>query len=100
MTTMYTETTTPGTMLRRVAWGAIFAGVVITIVLQLLFTLLGVGIGAATVEPLQQAQPGKGLGLGAAIWLFVSSLIAMYVGARVAANLAAHTEPSDRMLHG
>jgi hypothetical protein len=54
-------------MFRRVSWAAIFAGVIFTVVIQLLLTLLGVGIGAATVEPLQQAQPGKGVGIGAAI---------------------------------
>src|SRR5207248_1109974 len=88
------------TVLRRVSWGAVFAGLIIAVVLQLLFTLLGVGIGAATVEPLQQSHPGQGLGIGAAIWFFVSSLIAMYIGARVAGNLAGSGLKSDRMLHG
>jgi len=78
----------------------VFAGLIIAVVLQLLFTLLGVGIGAATVDPLQQSQPGKGLGIGAAIWLFVSSLIATYIGARVAGNLSGSTLKTDRMLHG
>jgi len=39
----YIETTSPQPgVLRRVSWGAVFAGVIVTVVLQLLFTLLGV----------------------------------------------------------
>src|SRR3954454_7006597 len=94
-----TETVGNGAF-KRVSWGAIFAGVVVTVVLQLLFTLLAVGIGAAKVEPLQQADPGKGLGVGAAMWFFVSTLIAVYVGARVAGHLSGSAPSSDRMLHG
>jgi hypothetical protein len=90
------ETNEPVGVFRRVSWAAIFAGVVAAVVLQLLLTLLGTGIGAAKIEPLQQADPGKGLGIGAAIWLFVSTLISVYVGARVAGHLAGR----DRTLHG
>src|SRR5947199_10753691 len=50
---------------RRVSWAAVFAGVVITLVVQALLTLLGIGIGAANVEPLRQSDPGRGLGIGA-----------------------------------
>src|SRR5947209_14415534 len=88
------------TVLRRVSWGGVFAGLIIAVVLQLLFTLLGVGIGAATIEPLQQSQPGKGLGIGAAIWFFVTTLISIYIGARVAGYLAANAQERDRTLHG
>src|SRR5690606_10405128 len=37
--------------LRRVSWGAIFGGVVISLIVQFLLSMLGVGIGVATVDP-------------------------------------------------
>ena len=38
-------------MLNKVSWGAIFAGVVVGLVVQVLLTMLGVGIGVATLDP-------------------------------------------------
>ena len=38
-------------MINRVAWGAVFAGVVISLVTQLLLNLLGIGLGASTLDP-------------------------------------------------
>ncbi len=87
-------------LLKRISWGAVFAGVTTAVIIQLLLTLLGVGIGAASIDPLQERAPGEGLGIGAAIWFFVTSLIAMYVGARVAGQYSNASLKKDRMLHG
>ena len=38
-------------MLNRVSWGAVLAGVVVALVTQLILNLLGIGIGAATLDP-------------------------------------------------
>lgn len=86
--------------LKRISWGAIFAGVTAAVIVQMLLTLLGVGIGAATVNPMQEQAPGEGLGIGAMIWLFVSSIIAMYVGGRVAGRFSNGRDRQDRMQHG
>src|SRR5688572_14890487 len=85
---------------RRISWGAIFAGLTAAVIIQMLLTLLGVGIGAATINPLQEQAPGEGLGIGAAIWFFASSLIAMYVGGRVAGRFSNAPTRHDRMMHG
>ena len=89
----------PG-IFKRLSWGAIFAGLTAAVITQLLLTLLGVGIGAASVNPLQEQSPGEGLGIGAMIWLFVSSIIAMYIGGRVAGRFSNATTRHDRMMHG
>ena len=44
-------------MLNKVSWGAIFAGVVVGLVVQVLLTMLGVGIGVATAG--LSAAPGS-----------------------------------------
>ena len=37
--------------LTKVSWGAIFAGVAVALVVQLLLNLLGAGVGAAVIDP-------------------------------------------------
>ncbi len=85
---------------RRVSWGAIFAGLFVTLAVQLMLTLLGTAIGAGSFDPLQEQNPGRGLGLGAAIWLGVTGLISVWVGACVAGRLSGGPTRSDGMLHG
>src|SRR5919202_3569073 len=67
---------------RRITWGAIFAGVVITLAVQLLLSLLGLGVGLLTVEPTEPGgTPGaSALGIGAGIWWTLSYMIALFVG--------------------
>jgi len=87
-------------LLKRISWGAIFAGVVIALAVQIVLSLLGIGIGASTIDPLSEQHPGKGLGIGAAIWFVISSLIATFAGAWVAGRLSGATRTTDGTLHG
>jgi hypothetical protein len=87
-------------LMRRVSWGAIFAGLMTTIVLQLMLTLLGVAIGASTIDPLQEQNPAEGLGIGSAIWLVLSGAISLFAGAWVAGRLSGGPRDVDGMLHG
>jgi len=90
----------PAFLYRRISWGAIFAGLLVTIVIQLMLTLLGVSIGAATVDPLQERNPAEGLAIGSVIWLLVSGLASMFIGASVAGRLSGGPKRADGMLHG
>ena len=85
---------------RRISWGAIIAGLIVTLVCQILLSMLGVAIGAATVNPTQEQQPFEGLGTGAAIWWIVSSLISLFIGGCVAGRLAGVPRKGDGALHG
>lgn len=87
-------------LLKRISWGAVFAGLITAVIIQLLLTLLGTGIGAASIDPLHERAPGEGLGIGAAIWFFASTLIAMYFGGRVAGRFSGAATKHERMLHG
>ena len=88
------------TFLRGVSWSSIFAGVVAAIAVQLLLNLLGIGVGAATINPQQGQQPGQGLAVGAAIWFVLSSIISLFVGGWIAARLAGIPNKRDGALHG
>src|SRR6185437_8866544 len=86
---------------RRVSWGAVFAGVVIVLAVQLLLSMLGLGIGLSTVNPSEGGTPNaSSLGIGAAAWWGISYLIALLAGGYVAARLAPSRLSFDGALHG
>ena len=91
---------TPAVAAKRISWGAIFAGAVLALVIQLALSLLGLGIGLGTIDPLTEQNPMAGIGVGAAIWWVVSMLVSLYLGATVASRLAGMPRPTDGMLHG
>lgn len=90
----------PLAAIRRISWGAVFAGTVLALVLQLSLSLLGLGIGLGTIDPLQEQNPMSGIGTGAIIWWVVSMLVSLYLGATVASRLAGMPRPTDGLLHG
>ncbi len=67
----------------RISWGAVFAGAIIALAVQLVLTLIGVAIGLATLSP----ATGDSLGAGAGIWLVISSLISLFAGGYISARL-------------
>jgi hypothetical protein len=88
---------------RRISWGAIIAGIAVVLVIELLLMLLGLAIGATTIDP---AAGGSGtpdastLGIGSAVWWLISTAIAVFAGAWVAGRLAGMPTKTDGMLHG
>lgn len=82
---------------RRVVWGALFAGVVMAFTVQLLMGILGVSIGAKTVDAIGEAE---GLGLGALLWLGVTMLVSFFAGGWTAARLAGIPRRTESVLHG
>jgi uncharacterized protein YneF (UPF0154 family) len=82
----------------RISWGSILAGAIIALATQLVFTLIGVAVGLATLDPATGDNPsGTALGTGAAIWLVLSSLISLFIGGYIAARLAGRL---NGWLHG
>jgi hypothetical protein len=68
---------------------------------QLLLSVLGIGIGLSMVNPTEGGTPGPGeLGVESAVWWGVSYLLALFLGGFVAARLAAMTVRLDGALHG
>src|SRR5688572_18893536 len=60
--------------LRRVSWGAIFAGAVIAMVCQLALTCLGLAIGLGTINPYTETGTMQGLGVGALVWMLLTTI--------------------------
>src|SRR5580692_1411737 len=74
---------------RRISWAAIFGGVILVVVVQLLLSTLGAGIGLGTVNTNLGSTPtASSLGIGAGVWWVISSCIALGLGGYIAAWLA------------
>lgn len=88
-------------LINQVSWGAVFAGVVVSLALQLILNLLGVGVGASTIDPLAGDNPSaKSFSIGAGVWWTVSGVIAAFVGGHVAGRLAGKPRESTTSWHG
>jgi hypothetical protein len=86
---------------RRISWPAIFGAVILVIAIQVLLSLLGVGIGLGTVNTNGGNTPGAAvLGIGAGVWWIISSFVALLVGGYVAGWLAGIETRRDGVLHG
>src|SRR5437016_677344 len=66
-------------------WSAVLAGVFASLVVQILLTMLGFGVGLLAVDvPTAQSAPA-GAGWAAFVWWAVSGIIAAFIGGAVAA---------------
>ena len=85
----------------RLSWGAIFAGVVIAVAVQLVFGILGAGIGLTMVDPVEGTTPGAtGFGIGAGIYWLITTILALGAGGYAAARVAGVHERFDALVHG
>lgn len=87
--------------LNKVSWGAIFAAVAIALAVQFLLNLLGVGIGAAVLDPTSNDNPAaSSFSIGGGIWFVLAGIIAAFVGGYVASRLSGRPSKSTGGFHG
>jgi hypothetical protein len=88
-------------MINRVGWGAILAGVALALVTQLILSMIGAGIGLATLDPGTGDNPSaSGFSIAAAVWWSVSGIIAAFIGGFAAGRLAGVPKESTAGWHG
>ena len=86
---------------RSVSWGAILCGVVIALVVQFAMNLLGLSIGANTINPAYEANPVEpALNTAAVLWIAGSTMLALFAGGWTAGRLAGTTNEMNSVLHG
>ncbi|WP_447978775.1 hypothetical protein [Candidatus Nitrospira bockiana] len=83
----------------RIRWGAIFAGFVVGVAVQMMLTLLGLAIGAWSVD-VQDTDAARSIPIGTAVWSGISMLVAAFIGGYVAARMAGATDRGDGLYHG
>jgi hypothetical protein len=87
--------------LRRISWGAVFAGIAVSLMTHLLLSLLGLGIGLSAVDHAQAQIPDAGtLGTTAGIWWAVSGILAALIGGWVAARASGVPSRGFGAIHG
>src|SRR5216684_4947532 len=87
--------------LSKISWGAVLAGVVVALVTQLLLNMLGIGIGAATLNPVEGDNPSAmSLSIGAGLWFALSTILAALAGGYAAGRLAGVLRESTAGWHG
>ena len=82
----------------RIRWSAVLAGFVVGVTVQMVLTLLGLAIGAWSVN-LHDAQPAQGTPLGTGVWTALSMLISAFAGGYVTSRLSGAPLRSDGMYH-
>jgi hypothetical protein len=90
-------------LLNRISWSAILAGVVVSLVTQLILNLLGIGLGAATIDPTAGAVDNPSVSsfsIGAGLWWAMSGIIAAAAGGYTAGRLAGRPKESTAGWHG
>jgi ElaB/YqjD/DUF883 family membrane-anchored ribosome-binding protein len=83
-----------------VSWSALIAGTITFLSLQLMFTVLGIGIGAASMDAFTQGNPLSGLGIGGGIWFLVTGLIALFLAGVISSRMAGLQYKLDSLVHG
>lgn len=81
----------------RLSWGAIFAGLIVAMVTQVVLSILGLAVGLTIWDP---GDPAAALGQGTGIWIAVAALISLFAGGIVTGRLAGVLTTGDGALHG
>jgi hypothetical protein len=89
-------------LFNRASWGAIVAGVVATLVVQLLLNLLGIGVGTASLSAANPVDnpDASTFSIGAGIWWTLSGIIASFCGGVVAGRLCGAAKVNTARWHG
>ncbi len=81
----------------RLSWGAIFAGLVVALVTQLILTLFGIAFGVGLIGT--ETDP-RAVGWGALAWMLLTVLVALFLGGMTTGRLAGVLRTKDATLHG
>ncbi|MEI4259851.1 MAG: hypothetical protein V9822_00760 [Candidatus Dasytiphilus stammeri] len=81
---------------KTISWDAIFAGLISTLVIELVLLILGTAVGASSIFPLNDTNPLANIAIGPIIWTSISMMIALAIGSYLAGMIATR----EGVLHG
>jgi hypothetical protein len=82
--------------LPRVSWGAVIAGVILSLVVYLILGVLGTAIGASLLSPISHPNTLRSFGFGSGVWIIITTVLAVVAGSYFAGRCA----PVLGWLHG
>lgn len=87
--------------INKISWGAVFAGVALALAVQFLLNLLGVGIGAAVIDPATTDNPNPStFSIAGGLWFVVSGIVAAFIGGYVASRVSGRPSTTTGSYHG
>lgn len=96
-----TEEETRNLFFNRVSWGAVLAGVMVALVVQLVLNLIGIGVGAASLDPTSGDNPSAPtFSIAAGIWWGLSGILAALAGGYTASRLSGRPTDTSGPWHG
>lgn len=85
----------------KISWGAIFAGVAVALSIQFLLNLLGVGIGAAVLDPGTSDNPDAStFSIAGGIWFVIAGIVSAFVGGYIASRVSGRPSNTTGGFHG
>ncbi len=93
------DVTVLGTIMNRTSWGAVTAGALVAISLQMILTVLGVALGLTAVQP-EGAYADQRVAAATSVWWLISGIISLLAGGSVVGRFAGMTRSPDVLLHG
>ncbi|MDB6067916.1 MAG: hypothetical protein JWR26_4124 [Pedosphaera sp.] len=88
------------TWFRRISWQAIFGGLIITLAVELVLSVLGISIGTTVANPFTNQSSAQGVGIAEGVWLILVTIISLFFGGWVAGRLAGLPKTTEGALHG
>lgn len=82
------------------SWAAVLAGLTAAMALQVLFMMLGAGLGFAIYNPITNDNPIQDLGTGAVVVQGISAVFSLWFGGWVAGRFTPIASRSSGRLHG
>lgn len=84
-----------------ISWPAVLAGALVAIAVGAMLNLLGVALGAASINPYDLSTgEAKAFSAGAGAWIAIANALALFVGGFVASRVAKYTDHHKGYLHG
>lgn len=84
-----------------ISWPAVFAGAAVAVAAGAMLNLLGVALGAGTLNPFDLGRAGaKAFTVGAGLWIALANTLALFAGGFIASRAAKYADNHQGMLHG
>ena len=101
MTDIYTTDSARHPLHTLISWPAVVAGAIVAIAVGAMLNLLGVALGAASLNPYDlDGGDAEGFTAAAGMWMAVANAAALFVGGAVASRAAKYADHHRGMLHG
>lgn len=82
------------------SWGAVLGGIVAALAMQVIFMMLGAGLGFAIYHPITNEKPIEDLGTGAVVIQGISAVFSLWFGGWVAGRFTPVAARATGWLHG